>query len=175
MHPVSLSQRKHWTIPSEVTFQVRCMTSGLQQQAQQQDQHAHLQSCRELYTLIIFCCTDKETPHSETKPPTADPSGTYGGFGTKQQVQEITSFKREVGVKLTVLSYLTLSFTCKRRGLRGRKKKRVHLSLKTSSASPFLFHLRLQAVLDHFSFSHCSPGIEKKLLLQRRVVFKMKK
>lgn len=35
---------------------------------------SHLQSCRELYTPTIFCCTDKETPHSEARPPTADPS-----------------------------------------------------------------------------------------------------
>lgn len=44
-------------------------------------------------------------------------------FGTKQQVQEIISFKRQVGVKLTFLSYLMLSPTGKRRLRRGGKKR----------------------------------------------------
>lgn len=157
VHLVSVSQKKHWTIPlcSHISSQVYDIRSLAPNTAAGWTHTSpELQGTSHTDCILQHRQGDLSLRSKTTN---CRPFRNLHRFGTKQQVQEIISFKREVGVKLTFLSYLMLSPTAKRR-LGGEAGGKVHLSLKMSSS---YFFTSDQAMSDCFSFTHSSSGTKK--------------
>lgn len=142
VHLVSVSQKKHWTIPlcSHISSQVYDIRSLAPNTAAGWTHTSpELQGTSHTDCILQHRQGDLSLRSKTTN---CRPFRNLHRFGTKQQVQEIISFKREVGVKLTFLSYLMLSPTAKRR-LGGEAGGKVHLSLKMSSSYFFTSDFRL--------------------------------